>query len=326
MGTPSLCTDVFAVVGEHTKRRTVRTASGKSVTIDIHIEEGHCKEMRYVYVHNSLIVGVGSWRGFPIGSVPEDFAGGMEIVFGRQLSVFWIGGGWVVADGDNIDGSEKAIDCAHIKSLDLPEDLCYAFVVQSAGAHGPLWAETTRVYTEGCWRWTRDGLLVDANPRIAASEVRRFAPDERSAAIEALGRMQSHACAEMVCWTPSGGVRVRNHQLQHLLAYQSGATRLLIQHILSERGFLFVFSRKHARRYHRYIDIVWKVYINYHVTKSMSRIPGVLKDVVSAAHKKYIERIGTCSARTTRKTIREVLDTMSAPFVARNIILWELSR
>lgn len=327
MACSQLCSNVCNMTGQRLCGVNIRSPAGKLITIDVHEERGGGGEKRYVYVHNSLIVGAGAWYGYPECKLPSQFIGSTELVPGRSVSLFWVGASWVAAWGHNLTADASTIEAIDVETLGLDTKMCYALVQQDSGVHGLLHFQNALTYVVGGWDWTRDGLIArDLNLPSCTPRPKHYSAAEQEKALVSLNAMSPTSCVKMVCWTRNGGVEVRNAQLTYLATMQDKSRQLLVQQLLCQHGEMYVHSQEQARRYSKFVRAVWNAYMSCYVRKQRGKQDDVLRDVLRRLHKVYVSRIGTSYAITTKTTVNDMLMSFPVELVADYIRRWEVRR
>lgn len=324
MSLSQLCTDVKSPMGHCVHNISVKTAKGTTATIDVYEEEKTHGEKRYIYVSNGLIVGAGAWRQYPKGSRPSNFLGSTEIVQGRNASLFWLGGGWVVAYGIDLTTAATALQEIGVDDLGLDTRKCYAVVKQNAGTYGVICFQNSTTFIIGGWKWTCDGLIAESINLPSVARPKIYSKDEAKAAAESLNSVTPDSCVGMVYWTKDGGIAVENSQIAYLRSLNSKSSKSLTRQILSQRGELYLHSRTQARRYTQYVHAAWTAYMNAYVRKTGQKMDKTLHAITKRLHKAYLQRIGLQNSATTKASVHRLLSQLPVEVVVKYIRLWEI--
>ena len=339
--------DVTICSAQPSATTTIRSQNGEANKIVYCVDRSSYGLKRHVYMHNSRTVGAAPWEasGIPsghIGTTPTDIE---ELVHGEVISVFNVGGQWLVAMGNIIDSSKyigspgtsayatlcSCIPNSNISALGLVPTRSYAFVVQRQGIYKSWIFERDRIYCVCVWSVTDTHLKPvsrDEWNMKGCSYVRTFSTVVNSVIAEYCTRMTPSACSGLVFEVAGKFQKVVNGERRRYEELQNDTTAQLAQYIFAEhngqikRGDV-VMKMKEAKLYLKYVDAVWVAYMVQHVWKPTRKCAPIFKNIVEALHVKYISLIGTAGARTTRKQVKNYLKSCCAVYVAKSIVTWQ---
>ena len=294
-----------------------------------YVEKGAGDAHRYLYVHNRRLAGVSRWHDMgQVGDLPAGDVDAVELVEGLEVTLFWLGGGWVSCTGLVASRLSETHYVDVLSSGGLDRSRCYALVRQIEGECGAVVASKLRFYVYGCWEYkVKDGLVALVNSKLPAlsSDVflaKTFNAAERTALLHSLATLTKSSCVRVACRSRMGDwTVVENKQLARMQHLGSEKQCKLVRQVMCERGLPVVYSPELGQVYHSYVTAVWGAYMRKHVWRTRCHGPG-MDQVLVRIHGAYVSRIGTVDAPTTLEHVADVLSQMPPLCVERHITTW----